>query len=125
MLMISAHQLRVHLQYIGYPIANDPLYSYENIWGPKVGRGGVEAAPVEPEGHTAEEPKYGIPESTFSDHDRLSGNEALPGSGAARSLRDREMANIDVTSPIRLSRQAKEIIAKLRRAKDEQENWVK
>lgn len=27
------HQIRVHLQYLGYPIANDPIYSNIDIWG--------------------------------------------------------------------------------------------
>lgn len=40
-------------------------------------------------------------------------------------LADRESANIDITSPIRLSTQAKEIIGKLRKARDEQEDWIK
>jgi len=31
------HQIRVHLQYIGYPIANDPIYSNVSIWGPNLG----------------------------------------------------------------------------------------
>lgn len=35
------HQIRVHLQYIGFPIANDPIYSNVNIWGSKLGKGGV------------------------------------------------------------------------------------
>ncbi|KAI8987352.1 pseudouridine synthase [Mycotypha africana] len=26
------HQIRVHLRYMGYPIANDPIYSYSSIW---------------------------------------------------------------------------------------------
>lgn len=34
------HQIRVHLQYLGYPIANDPLYSNVEIWGPELGKGG-------------------------------------------------------------------------------------
>ena len=40
-------------------------------------------------------------------------------------LDDREYANIDITSPIPLSAQAREIIAKLRRQRDEQEDWIK
>ncbi|KAJ3327812.1 RNA pseudouridylate synthase domain containing protein 2 [Blyttiomyces sp. JEL0837] len=42
------HQIRVHLQYLGFPIANDPLYC-SDAWGPKCGKGGVtdeEAAEV-------------------------------------------------------------------------------
>lgn len=27
------HQIRVHLQYLGFPIVNDPLYNAPNIWG--------------------------------------------------------------------------------------------
>ncbi|KAG0226302.1 hypothetical protein BGW41_004233 [Actinomortierella wolfii] len=35
------HQIRVHLQYLGHPIANDPLYHDTSIWGPTNGQGGV------------------------------------------------------------------------------------
>lgn len=34
------HQIRVHLQFLGYPIKNDPLYN-DTIFGPEKGRGGV------------------------------------------------------------------------------------
>lgn len=34
------HQIRVHLQYLGHPIINDPLYSSPEIWGPTLGKGG-------------------------------------------------------------------------------------
>ncbi|XP_011177484.1 pseudouridylate synthase RPUSD2 [Zeugodacus cucurbitae] len=33
------HQIRVHLQYLGYPIVNDPLYNHD-VFGPLKGRGG-------------------------------------------------------------------------------------
>lgn len=33
------HQIRVHLQFLGFPIANDPLYNSE-IFGPEKGKGG-------------------------------------------------------------------------------------
>ncbi|XP_033117384.1 RNA pseudouridylate synthase domain-containing protein 2-like isoform X2 [Anneissia japonica] len=32
------HQIRVHLQYLGYPITNDPLYN-NMVWGSDVGKG--------------------------------------------------------------------------------------
>ncbi len=32
------HQIRVHLQYLGHPIANDPLYSSPLIWGENLGK---------------------------------------------------------------------------------------
>ncbi|CCD22832.1 uncharacterized protein NDAI_0A06780 [Naumovozyma dairenensis CBS 421] len=34
------HQIRVHLQYLGFPIANDPIYSNVRIWGSTMGKGG-------------------------------------------------------------------------------------
>ncbi|KAM4665108.1 pseudouridylate synthase RPUSD2 [Discoglossus pictus] len=33
------HQIRVHLQYLGHPIVNDPVYNTE-AWGPNRGKGG-------------------------------------------------------------------------------------
>ncbi|XP_066903117.1 pseudouridylate synthase RPUSD2 isoform X1 [Halyomorpha halys] len=33
------HQIRVHLQYLGYPVVNDPLYNHE-VFGPERGKGG-------------------------------------------------------------------------------------
>ncbi|KAG8945734.1 hypothetical protein FRC04_000593 [Tulasnella sp. 424] len=36
------HQIRVHLQYIGYPIANDPIYADKKVWGPTLGKGGLQ-----------------------------------------------------------------------------------
>ncbi|KAG0037165.1 hypothetical protein BGZ82_003010 [Podila clonocystis] len=35
------HQIRVHLQWLGYPITNDPLYCNKEIWGLKNGQGGI------------------------------------------------------------------------------------
>ncbi|XP_047489835.1 RNA pseudouridylate synthase domain-containing protein 2-like isoform X3 [Penaeus chinensis] len=36
------HQIRVHLQYLGYPIVNDPLYNH-TVFGPNKGKGGIVA----------------------------------------------------------------------------------
>ncbi|XP_065357201.1 pseudouridylate synthase RPUSD2-like isoform X3 [Calliphora vicina] len=33
------HQIRVHLQYLGFPVVNDPLYNHE-VFGPLKGQGG-------------------------------------------------------------------------------------
>ncbi|XP_019867757.2 pseudouridylate synthase RPUSD2 isoform X2 [Aethina tumida] len=33
------HQIRVHLQYLGYPVVNDPLYNHD-VFGPQKGKGG-------------------------------------------------------------------------------------
>ncbi|KAG0003437.1 hypothetical protein BGZ80_002652 [Entomortierella chlamydospora] len=35
------HQIRVHLQWLGYPITNDPLYHNQDIWGKSNGQGGI------------------------------------------------------------------------------------
>ncbi|KAK0386640.1 hypothetical protein NLU13_6475 [Sarocladium strictum] len=32
------HQLRVHLQYLGHPIQNDPIYANQRVWGMNLGR---------------------------------------------------------------------------------------
>ncbi|XP_074602779.1 uncharacterized protein LOC141856383 [Brevipalpus obovatus] len=34
------HQIRVHLQYLGYPIKNDRVYSSKEIFGPNLAKGG-------------------------------------------------------------------------------------
>ncbi|KAJ2895296.1 DRAP deaminase [Coemansia aciculifera] len=35
------HQIRVHLQFLGYPIANDPLYCNQEVWGDDMGKNGA------------------------------------------------------------------------------------
>lgn len=37
------HQIRVHLQHLGHPIQNDPIYANRKVWGTNLGRGDVEA----------------------------------------------------------------------------------
>lgn len=32
------HQLRVHLQFLGHPISNDPIYSNQRVFGPDLGK---------------------------------------------------------------------------------------
>ncbi|KAJ3019874.1 UNVERIFIED_CONTAM: hypothetical protein HDU68_010470 [Siphonaria sp. JEL0065] len=34
------HQIRVHLQFLGYPITNDPIYANPEFWGEALGKGG-------------------------------------------------------------------------------------
>jgi tRNA pseudouridine32 synthase len=33
------HQLRVHLQFLGHPISNDPIYANQRVFGPNLGAG--------------------------------------------------------------------------------------
>jgi tRNA pseudouridine synthase 9 len=37
------HQLRVHLQYLGHPIANDPIYCNQRVFGPSLAAGDASA----------------------------------------------------------------------------------
>ncbi|KAG9638505.1 DRAP deaminase, partial [Aureobasidium melanogenum] len=37
------HQLRVHLQFLGHPISNDPIYANQRVWGLNLGKGESEA----------------------------------------------------------------------------------
>jgi tRNA pseudouridine synthase 9 len=37
------HQLRVHLQYLGHPISNDPIYANQRVWGINLGKGESQA----------------------------------------------------------------------------------
>ncbi|KAJ1966547.1 DRAP deaminase [Dispira parvispora] len=39
------HQIRVHLQYLGFPIANDPLYCNPKVWGTQLGKAGETQTP--------------------------------------------------------------------------------
>ncbi|KAM6968609.1 pseudouridylate synthase RPUSD2 [Tautogolabrus adspersus] len=40
------HQIRVHLQYLGFPILNDPIYG-SSAWGPHRGKGGLAGRSLE------------------------------------------------------------------------------
>ncbi|KAK5133304.1 hypothetical protein LTR08_007829 [Meristemomyces frigidus] len=37
------HQLRVHLQFLGHPITNDPIYANRRVFGPSLGHSSVSA----------------------------------------------------------------------------------
>jgi hypothetical protein len=114
-----AHQIRVHLQYLGHPIPNDPLYSPEPIWGPNPGKGGVDLV-IQPD-----TPHLASAIASRVVNEGPSEKDDLVKIAEKIDLEDRMYSNIDLTSPIRLSRQAREVIAKLRKARDEQEDWVK
>ncbi|KAJ2777501.1 RNA pseudouridylate synthase domain containing protein 2 [Coemansia javaensis] len=48
------HQIRVHLQFLGHPIANDPLYNNPEVWGPQAGKGGALPDMPQPSGNSAD-----------------------------------------------------------------------
>ncbi|KAL4807629.1 pseudouridine synthase [Aspergillus unguis] len=37
------HQIRVHLQFLGHPISNDPIYSSRRVFGPELGKNDASA----------------------------------------------------------------------------------
>jgi tRNA pseudouridine synthase 9 len=161
--VFSAHQIRVHLQYIGHPIVNDPLYGTSDIWGPNLGKGGVDLTPDITDENAETTGGSDTPSTIASVEARMQGKESLPsaklqqkfnwklekelmklranggkqspavvnadsGTGTPqKDLLPREMEDDTVVggSPIYLSREAREIVAKLRRQKDEQEDWAK
>ena len=34
------HQIRVHLQWLGFPVINDPIYNHSTAWGENKGKQG-------------------------------------------------------------------------------------
>ncbi|EIM80852.1 pseudouridine synthase [Stereum hirsutum FP-91666 SS1] len=53
-----SHQIRVHLQYLGHPVANDPIYSETKIWGPNLGKGGIDINPSDERSAPAPPPQF-------------------------------------------------------------------
>lgn len=121
-----------------------------SVWGENLGQGGVDLVPEEsstsvtdilaqrqssnatPSGSKPKAAETSGFRPILDDSDRMSGKERLPDHAGVNMKskgkgvdEETEMGNIELSSPIRLSRQAKEIIAKLRRMKDEAEDWVK
>jgi len=41
------HQIRVHLQYLGFPIVGDPIYGDIDIWGRNLGKGSISSEEIE------------------------------------------------------------------------------
>ncbi|PBK71297.1 pseudouridine synthase [Armillaria solidipes] len=118
-----SHQIRVHLQYLGHPVANDPVYSETRIWGAGLGRGGVDLTPSDERSAPAPPPHLkdsteldGSPESLAKDGDSASTSEP--------KLLPRETGkDIGMGSPVPLSSEAVGVITRLRNMKDESEDW--
>ncbi|KAF5365985.1 hypothetical protein D9758_006678 [Tetrapyrgos nigripes] len=130
-----SHQIRVHLQYLGHPIANDPVYSEKRIWGSTMGKGGLDLAPSDE--RSAPKP----PEHLADSNSESLGTPMAPAVAAAegldnpstetqmqtqtpRKLLPRETGeDIGMGSPVPLSSEAVEVITRLRNMKDEAEDW--
>ncbi|KAG1830192.1 pseudouridine synthase [Suillus variegatus] len=128
---MTAHQIRVHLQYLGHPIANDPVYSEERIWGVNLGKGGVDvipcehrAAPAPPAHLLSDNSPEALNLKPSNDTDSPSLLTSEEESNARAKLLPRETGHdIGMGSPVPLSSEAVEIITKLRHMKDEDEDW--
>lgn len=141
-----SHQLRVHLQYLGYPIANDPVYSDKTIWGDNVGKGGLDlvpsderSAPAAPEHLKELTEQHGSPESlardgagasfSASEESNKKGKEGDAGAEAREEMKEVEKPvkpkllpretgeDIGMGSPVPLSAEAVGVITRLRNMK--------
>ncbi|KAF5354738.1 hypothetical protein D9756_005528 [Leucocoprinus leucothites] len=123
-----SHQLRVHLQFLGHPIANDPIYSEERIWGKNIGKGGIDitpseerSAPAPPDHLQSQVEGMGNPESLSKDQTSM---ESAQGAPKTSKLLPRETGeDIGLGSPVPLSKEAVGVITRLRNMKDEDEDW--
>ncbi|KAI0061898.1 pseudouridine synthase [Artomyces pyxidatus] len=122
-----SHQIRVHLQYLGYPVANDPVYSETKIWGPTLGKGGIDTTPSEE--RSAPVPPPHLPSS--SNPEQISTTAAgvaeqvsiVEGEEKPKLLPRETGHDIGMGSPVPLSAEAVGVITRLRNMKDEDEDW--
>jgi tRNA pseudouridine synthase 9 len=104
----TAHQIRVHLQFLGHPIANDTLYRDPHIWGASLGRGGLDTTPSDIRAAPAA--------PSHLDSGAEVGDSSLP----------RETGHdIGSGSPVPLSAEAVGVITRLRALKDADEGWAR
>ncbi|KAJ7072911.1 hypothetical protein C8F01DRAFT_1216338 [Mycena amicta] len=125
-----SHQIRVHLQFLGYPIANDPVYSETKIWGESLGKGGIDitpsnerTAPAPPAHLELETEATGNPESLTKTMPQVP-EAGTPSVAPYPKLLPRETGeDIGMGSPVPLSSEAVGVITRLRNMKDEEEDW--
>ncbi|KZP18384.1 pseudouridine synthase [Athelia psychrophila] len=119
-----SHQIRVHLQFLGHSVANDPVYSEERIWGPNMGKGGIDIVPSD-ERSAPEAPSHLVGQPGANpDRFDLGTSGATGGDGENPKLMPRETGHdIGMGSPVPLSAEAVGVITRLRNMKDEDEDW--
>ncbi|KAL7277696.1 hypothetical protein ACG7TL_008629 [Trametes sanguinea] len=128
-----SHQIRVHLQYLGHPIANDPIYSDPRIWGENLGKGGIDITPSE-ERSAPQAPSQFQFDAASNPESLHKGTDVHPVQAGGGSdgesdkprpkLLPRETGHdIGMGSPVPLSAEAVGIITRLRNMKDEAEDW--
>ncbi|KAF8131866.1 pseudouridine synthase [Boletus edulis] len=130
-----SHQIRVHLQYLGHPIANDPVYSEERIWGPNLGKNGIDVTPSSDRSAPAP-PKHLKSESLATSGGCTDAKSVSGGNDSGTNDENNEKHqqpmkrlpretghDIGMGSPVPLSAEAVQIITRLRNIKDEDEDW--
>ncbi|KAI0645117.1 pseudouridine synthase [Trametes meyenii] len=134
-----SHQIRVHLQYLGHPIANDPIYADPRIWGEKLGHGGIDLTPSEErtapqapahlQSDSSTNPESLHKDTTVSVSTQENATESSTGEvGKEETVRPKLLPretghDIGMGSPVPLSAEAVGIITRLRNMKDEAEDW--
>ena len=131
LIILAAHQIRVHLQYLGHPIANDQVYSETRIWvcsdsppfhvpeahlvkfgqGDNLGKGGVDLAPSDE--RSAPLPPSELPASS----DNLTRSDAVSQVNGGKLLPRETGHDIGMGSPVPLSKETVEVITRLRNLK--------
>ncbi|GAA41186.2 RNA pseudouridylate synthase domain-containing protein 2 [Clonorchis sinensis] len=100
------HQIRIHLQYLGYPITDDPLYNSSD-WGDKRGKGAQYGVPVDEvirriSAHRSKDSYLDFvhgTESSISGFDRLRDHLNSTRSALDKEVRDRLLQSFDSTCP--------------------------
>ncbi|OBZ69918.1 Uncharacterized protein C18B11.02c [Grifola frondosa] len=136
-----SHQIRVHLQYLGHPIANDPIYSETRIWGEKLGQGGVDLTPSDERVAPVAPPEFSFegadnpeslarPEDAHIETPEPTIAEGSPGIAGEEPVANRPKLlpretghDIGMGSPVPLSAETVGVITRLRNMKDEDEDW--
>jgi len=107
----------VHLQFMGYPIANDPVYGDSKVWGPNRGKGGVSLIP-----QSQSTPDIYYPMRSLITPKNVSVSPTAMTAPVRSVLPREDGTDIGISSPVPLSGEAIGIISKLRRMKDEEED---
>lgn len=122
------HQIRVHLQYLGHAIANDPLYASYDVWGYKRGKGGLPTyttSKVLSELQQLDE-EYEKNKKNIEENIQVEKSKKVILDNSLSDESRKQITNIEdigFNSPVELSNDHKEVIKRLRAQKDESDGW--
>lgn len=115
---------QVHLQHIGFPIGNDPVYQNERAWGPTGGKGGVfempsRDAPVD--ASTSASPHDDSGPAKVNKQGHLRGMYTVIAPASSTKVVEGEEERLPYEVP--LTPAALAVLESLRAEKDEQDGW--